>query len=381
MIAQIPSYHGFNVTLQVTEACNLQCAYCYEIHKRPRNLPFEYAQKFIDLILTDNDPVGVRGTHMEWLLKQGLVIDFIGGDALMRPDFCDKVLQYFQYKAYTLNHPWKNRWRCSISTNGTFFGDAEVRRFLEKYHKNISLGVSVDGCPEIHNKNRSNSMDKILRHWDYYLWYAGEYANTKATLNKDSIPWIAKSIRYLHEELKLKHINMNFIFEDMHLVEEDYQEIEKQFEETIEYILEHRDDLHVNMFSKTFGIGGPCTPEMLEKGWCGAGAMPCLTVNGKIYPCFRFVPNTMHSDFYDFYCGDVWGGFTHKHRFAEIRNANRQAISPKECLECAIESSCAYCIGGAYAEKGMFFRQTNLCKIKHLIDKYSRLYWRAYDLL
>jgi uncharacterized protein len=384
MIRQIEQYNGFNITFQVTEDCSMSCLYCYEVNKKPTTLKFEYAQKFIDLILTEEDPADLKNVGMEYLLNQGLIIDFIGGDGLMVPELCDKILTYFQYRAYELNHKWKDKWRCSISTNGTLLHLPNVQKFLKKYKGNISLGISIDGCPELHDKNRkmkdgSGSFEQIKKNWDFYMSYMGEQASTKATLNKDSIPFIYESVKYLHEELKLKYINMNFIFEDMHLTEDDLKLLDEQMEKTTDYILKHKDDIHVNMFDQTRAIGKPMTEDTKQTSHCGAGAMPCLTVNGKIYPCFRFTPNTMHDDSLDFNVGNVWDGFNHKERFNIVKNQHRCDISEQKCLECNIESACAWCIGGAYSEAGKFYRTTNICEITKLIDKHSKNYWDRYN--
>jgi len=40
------------ITFQVTDACNLQCKYCYQINKGKRKMSFETAKKFVDLLLT-----------------------------------------------------------------------------------------------------------------------------------------------------------------------------------------------------------------------------------------------------------------------------------------------------------------------------------------
>ena len=121
MISPIPNYEGFNITFQTTEDCNLQCKYCYEINKRRNDLPLDYAKKFIDMILETDDPLKIRGTKDEWILNHGLILDFIGGDSFMRPKLMDEILSYFQFKAHSIGHRWANRWRASISTNGTLF--------------------------------------------------------------------------------------------------------------------------------------------------------------------------------------------------------------------------------------------------------------------
>ncbi|MDR1114473.1 MAG: hypothetical protein LBL50_05225 [Candidatus Margulisbacteria bacterium] len=353
--------------------------------KKPGDLPFEYAQRFVDIILEDEDPINAKGTDSEWILKQGLIIDFIGGDALMVPELLDKILTYYQYKAISMKHKWAYRWRASISSNGTLFEDPKVRDFMLKYKDNLSIGVSVDGCPEIHDKNRihkdgSGTMKDIQKWWDWYMeWHGVDSVATKATCNKDTIPYLYKSIKFLHEEMRLKHININFIFEDMRLTQDDLNLLDTEMEKSITYILEHRHDLHVSMFDKGFGIGEAMKDP--NKGWCGSGSMPCLSINGKIYPCFRFSPNTMHSRKLDFYVGDVWNGLNHKERFEIVRQQTRKKISPQKCLECNVESACAWCIGGAFAEKGEFYRQTNICEVHKLQSKWSRRYWEEYDKL
>ena len=117
MIPATKNYGCLSITFQVTEDCNLRCKYCYEVDKKPGDLPFEYAQRFVDLILTDEYPINAKGTDSEWILNQGLIIDFIGGDVLMVPELVDKILQYYQYRPNSMNHKWAYRWRASISSN------------------------------------------------------------------------------------------------------------------------------------------------------------------------------------------------------------------------------------------------------------------------
>jgi uncharacterized protein len=180
--------------------------------------------------------------------------------------------------------------------------------------------------------------------------------------------------------MQLQYISINFIFEDLGLSQADLDLLDKEMEKSIYYILEHRRDLHVSMFDKSFGIGEPMKD--FDKGWCGSGAMPCLSINGKIYPCFRFSPNTMHDrDKLDFSVGDVWHGFNHKERFRIVREQTREKISPPKCKECAVESSCAWCIGGAFAQKGEFYRPTAICEIHKRQAKWARKYWEEYDKL
>ena len=44
-----------NICLNVTDACNLACTYCYQINKGTRKMSFETAKKFVDYLLTADE--------------------------------------------------------------------------------------------------------------------------------------------------------------------------------------------------------------------------------------------------------------------------------------------------------------------------------------
>ena len=196
MIEPNKLFKGLTVTINTNEDCNLRCAYCYEINKKHKVINLEDAYKFIDYILEDPDPIGVKGTKDEWILKDGLILDFIGGDSLMHPEIIDKVLSYFEYKAMSISHRWSTSWRASISTNGTLFGNQEVQNLIDKWSHNLSLSVSIDGCKAIHDKYRvdnsgKGTMDTIRQWWPWLKEHAPDaVTHTKATCSKESIPYL-----------------------------------------------------------------------------------------------------------------------------------------------------------------------------------------------
>lgn len=381
MIKPIKNFDGLNITFNITNKCNLSCRYCYEVNKGNEDLPLDYAKKFIDLILEDNDPVNILDNNeYKHFYDNGLIMDFIGGDGLANPELCDEILKYYIYKSIMMDHKWALKWRASISTNGTYFDKKEVKNFLEKYAKNISCGVSVDGCPEIHNLNRNDSMNKILESWPWYLeWckFADIEPANKATLNKDSIPFLVESVRFLHEDLQLRHINMNFIFTEMGLEEKDYQELECQLNILVDYLLKHCDDIYLNMMSEERAVGKKMTDP--DRGYCGAGIMPALYIDGNIYPCFRFMPmNVENKDVPDMAIGNIFDGLIRKDKFKILQNCIRKNISDERCLNCKIETACAWCIADPFACEGVFYREVNNCRINQLVDKYARIYWNKY---
>jgi uncharacterized protein len=390
MIQRSKAFNGLNVTFNTTEDCNLACTYCYEVNKLRKTLALVNAKKFIDVILSDPDPIGTKGTDEAWMTENGIILDFLGGDALMTPELVGQIIDYFQERAWALNHNWKARWRASISTNGTLFDRPAVREFMEKYGDNLSIGVSVDGCPAIHDLNRifvdgRGTMSTILSQWDYYIDWCSRHGckpSVKATLNRESIPYLFESVVYLFETLNMSDINMNFIMENMELRAEDLVVLDDQLSKVKNYLIPLRNQVYLSMFDPNMGCGKPMSEDETScKGKCGSGAMPALGINGKIYPCFRYLPHTAVKGRDDFNVGNVKDGFNRKDRFNKVREATRQVVSSDKCKGCPIESSCNYCIGGCYAEFGEFRRTEYICEATKLQDKWAKIYWREYDKL
>ncbi len=395
MISSFEDFEGLNITINTTEDCNMRCKYCYEINKCAKSINFDKCKKFIDLILLDDNYLSLKDGEQYNFVNKGLVIDFIGGDALMNVDICDKTLTYLAFKLNTTKTKraecWRNSWRCSISSNGTLLGEPKVRKFLEKWERNISLGISIDGCPTIHDKNRImayhgpngeevGSMNIILKNWDWYRkHFPKESLVTKATCSKDTIPYLYESLVFMHETLGIKFINQNFIMEDTGCTEEDYKILREQMQLCIDYVYEHRDDLYWSMIDKERYLCNKKEDEEHDfnhSGRCGSGCMPALAIDGKIYPCFRWLPHTQQSA--GVMCvGDVEHGFNHSENFKKVRDGSIRANCTKDpkCIGCEYEPACAYCIGGCYAEHGDFTRTTHICEITKIQVEYARKYW------
>ena len=103
-------HKGLQITYNTTEDCNLRCKYCYEINKRKKTLPLEYAKKFTEIILTDKNPVGVED-ELKKDFKNGLTVDFIGGDSLIDVDWLNTFFEFFIEFVNTNNNIAYDSWR------------------------------------------------------------------------------------------------------------------------------------------------------------------------------------------------------------------------------------------------------------------------------
>lgn len=388
MIEDWPNFEGLNATINTTEDCNLRCKYCYETHKKALSIKEDIAYRFIDLIYdsldAQEDFLNLKGTPDEWIYN-GVIWDFIGGDSLIDPKLLDKLFTRINTKNALMKNPLKRGWRASISSNGTLFERKDVRDFCEKWHRELSLGVSIDGCPEIHDMNRvfqdgTGSMQSILKYWDWYKkWFPVESQITKSTCAKSSIPYLYESLKFMHEELGLRWIHQNFIMEDMHLDQKDIEELDKQLEKCCEYVLDHCDEMYWLPLDHN-KLTQNKEKDFYTEGRCGSGRMPCCAIDGRIYPCFRWLAHTQNGQDGVMCVGNVYEGFTNPENFIKVQNGAIRANCTKDpkCRECKFEGECAYCIGGCYAEYGDFIRTTHICEVTKLLYKWSEIYWNLW---
>lgn len=182
--------------------------------------------------------------------------------------------------------------------------------------------------------------------------------------------------------LGIVYINQNFIMEDTGCEEDDYVLLNEMYRKCSKYLFDHRHEMYWSMFD-TQGLNRRSDnveefKSSIKKGWCGSGAMPSIGLNGKIYPCFRWLPHTMEamtSDADEFCVGTADKGFIWKENFRRVKEATREKISSQYCMECEYEGACAYCIGGCYSEFHKFKRTEHICYITKLRSVWARRYW------
>ena len=392
MLKNLPEFYGLNCTINTTEDCNLRCKYCYEINKCNKTIDLESCKKFIDLVLQDYDFCRIKDTPSKdnrgESIYKSRVFDFIGGDSLMNVDILEEIFRYINKKTALLpGGQLENGWRASISTNGTLFERSQVRAFCEKWKDNLHVGVSIDGCPEIHDMNRvfpdgTGSMSTIMKWWPWYKkTFPTAALSTKATCARSTIPYLYDSLVWMHETLGLKYINQNFIMEDTGCTEEDYKLLDEQLEKCTYYVLDHCDEMYWAMISDTFIPEDQPESNFYTEGRCGSGCMPALSIDGNIYPCFRWLPHTQQGGVGAMCVGNIRDGFNQTENFVKVSCGairNNCTKDPK-CRECEYEPCCSYCIGGCYAEYGDFIRTTHICEIIKLQCKWARIYKKLYE--
>ena len=116
-----------------TWQCELRCRYCYIRKQDGRVMPWETAQKSIDLLMSSHRPT--------------LILQFFGGEALLEWKTIQKAIAYATQEAKRFG----KQIQFLISTNGWSL-DEEKLDWLAEY--NVKLELSLDGDSETQNHSR-----------------------------------------------------------------------------------------------------------------------------------------------------------------------------------------------------------------------------------
>jgi len=131
------------LVLNLTNQCNLSCAYCYEYGEdkvatpegKPKFMDYDTACAAINMLFAESP--GRRGVH----------ITFFGGETLMNFPLLERVVAYANTQAAALGRSID----FSLTTNATLLTPAIID-FLST--NRIGVTVSMDGPPEMHNALR-----------------------------------------------------------------------------------------------------------------------------------------------------------------------------------------------------------------------------------
>jgi uncharacterized protein len=127
----------FALTLMVNHACNLRCSYCYTGAKVQRPMPLEIALRAVDRALAAVSDGGK------------LSLGFFGGEPLIEAATILRVISY----ATDAARARRIHVELALTTNGTITTEDA---WAVMRHPNLSLSVSCDGLPEVHDRHRKD---------------------------------------------------------------------------------------------------------------------------------------------------------------------------------------------------------------------------------
>lgn len=372
-----------NVTFQVTDACNLRCTYCYQINKGHHAMPLEVAQKFIDMLL-DNDENTQQ--YIDTRACDAIIIEFIGGEPFLEVELMDQIIEYFIKRMIETDHPWQYNWRIAISSNGTLYFEPKVQAFIKKWIKYLSFNISIDGNKQLHDTCRifpdgTGSYDKAIAGVRHYVDVLGGYMGSKMTLAPNNIIYTFEAVVGLIQQ-GYKDIYLNCIFEKG-WEEKDATILYKQLKQLSDYILENNleDELYISMYEENMFHPKDRND---TQNWCGGnGSMISVDWKGDIYPCIRYMESSLGNNIEPIIIGNVNDGIMTNAKcrncIMTLKGVNRINQSIEECINCPIAEGCAWCQAYNYQEFGDFHhRATYICVMHKARALANAYFWNLY---
>ena len=336
------------ITLQVTQQCNLRCGYCAysgiysdnRTHSKKR-MHYETAISAIDFLIRHSRDLS------------SIHIAFYGGEPLLEFGLIQACVKYAK------NNISGKEVTFGMTTNGTLLND-KVMDFL--VNNKFSIGISLDGPKETHNKNRCfengdgsfdivmNNIKKLLYRYPSFsdkvqfltvinpkmdLLCALEYFSTEDIFSDTSIMYNKMDDKGLKENISYKleyRLIVNYEYLKMlmyytgKLPKKSVSGLMLQSQSQYNRMYKHL-NRHTTI-SEITHPGGPCE----------AGVQRLFVdVSGRFFPCER-VDETAAC----FNIGNLEKGYDLEKIIALINNGK---VTEEECKQCWNIQNCSICTG------------------------------------
>ena len=304
----------YNFTLYMTTACNFKCKYCYEDYQDNYQLDENSLIKTLEFMMNYGD-------------KGKVLIDFLGGEPLLKKDLIYQAVQYIQ-----VNYP-EREVKYYITTNCSLM-DNQFIEFMKK--NNFTVRLSFDGNKETHDLNRvakdgMSCYDKIFKNI-LNVKESGVNYSVRMTVTENTIPHMFENVLFLHNNgldnicmimdvyLKLTPELTTIFMQQIKSITDYYIQ---EFNAGRAFIIDQFDGKMFNMLCDF----GNCF-SMCDAGIGNFKIFP----NGQIYPC-GFLTNDNR-----FVIGNIDDGIDiRKAKIIALSNYDKNA---DKCIECKIRDFC-----------------------------------------
>ena len=327
-----------NICLNVTDACNLACRYCF-VEQHPHYMTLNTAKQAVYFILNN-----LEKKNKKFNKNEKAQITFFGGEpTLMWDEIIVPLTNWIKENNYPI--------LLGMTTNGTLLNKERII-FLKD--NNFDLLLSIDGNEKTQNYNRpckinENSFDKVIKnipilleHFPYITFRGTIYHDTvQETFNNYMFaveqgfkniflmpdarhPWTNDEIALLNQELDKIFIYMNMCF-DNEIEPIHFSTIHKMFNSLIDFSY---DEKNINISRGIFR--------------CGLGTSSgSIGYDGSIYGCQEQPSKDINNIFY---IGHISNGITSDLHQNLIKEYNKKAIAKcvnkEQCDSCSLRKIC-----------------------------------------
>ncbi len=305
--------HG---SLYITHRCNLNCTYCYR-KNRQGSMDEETLKNAIDFLLSHS--------------HKRLSINFFGGEPLLEYPLLVSAISY----ALEQGKECQRGITFSINTNGTLM-NRNILNLVRQTPTGITL--SIDGVPKAHNTHRKTpqgegSFQMLYEKIPLFLEIKNR-VHIRMTVTSETVKYMLDSVKYIYG-LGFKSLAIAM---DRSGVWTDLSKnlYAKQYKDILEWYLDilrkeekfYLVDLDYGSVSLDFPYpskGIPCK---------AATSAIAIGIDGKIYPCYRFV------GLEETCIGDIFHGFDEERRKFYFEYSIED-ITP--CNKCPFNFRCHRC--------------------------------------
>ena len=306
-----------NLTLHLTENCNMACSYCLR-EKTPKDMSMEVLHKACDLAFSDGKKAGLC---------------FFGGEPLLRKDLIYEALDYCEAKSKETGIPFN----CKMTTNGTLLDEEFIKRAAKA---KMGIGLSFDGKGQDISRRfpDGSSTAALLETKAKMLLKYMPKTLAMLTLDPKAASTLSDSVKYLIGLgfTKISTVlaygkNVSWTDEDLEIVRVELNKVadflRDEFKEGRRYYVAPL----INKIRECVAGKNPA-----EHCHLGVRQMP-VTPDGELYPCTSFIKDE------DYYLGTVFGGIEKDRVIAIAKRSN----TPATCVDCDLKTRCTNSCGCA----------------------------------
>lgn len=318
------NFNPYQLSLLITEQCNLRCSYCYCDKRRTGTMTFDIARKAID---------DAMKTHVDRPFRLLLM----GGEPFIEFDLIKKIVEYVRGRSQGRDVFVKT------VTNGTLV-HGEVQQWLADNRDLFHASLSLDGSREVHNRNRCNSYDSI--DIDFFLRTYGNNAEASMVACPDNMDNLAMEVISLQEMgFRVKCVLADDCQWDM---QRDPERWASQLSLLVDYYISHQNQKPFNQLLEALNvISGDSKTEKCRPGQ----NTHCVDIGGGRYDCHRCTP---------YYNNGVWQ--TKAEAMAGV------GMLREECLHCPALPVCCSCpalVASAKDIAGLDLALCGMFKVTH----------------
>ncbi len=366
------------ITFQITDDCNLCCSYCYQINKGHHKMPFGIAKTLIDELLHNDKLIE---NYVKSKNSLGVILEFIGGEPLLEVDLIDQIIDYFIEQGIILHHPWIDRFRVSICSNGVLYFTPKVQEFIKKHQTHLSFSISIDGNKKLHDTCRifpdgTGSYDLAIKAAKHYMKYYDKNLGSKMTLSIDNINYTFLALVNLWEN-GYNYIHANCVYEKGWTIEHArvlYNELKK----VADYLLNNH--LEKIKGASILNLDLSQQKNTSDQNFCGGdGNMLAVDYKGDLYPCLRYMESSIGQNQSPYIIGNINDGIGYNQQTKDMiagLDVSYQSQSPQECLDCPVSSECGWCSAFNYQEFGTINKRTTYTCLMHKARVLANYYYQ-----